>query len=295
MWKFIKTLFIILAATAFCSCSDDPELDLYGMMDGQSPDVNIRFDGAAQTRDNRVILSPSDEYRVYLGADMHIGDISRTAHTDDFLSRFAGDDGATMALILGDIVNGKYYTHSASVHIREMAGEKTGAVFATVGNHDLYFGLWEQWEAEWGSAAYTIEVKTPSFTDFYVCVESGSGYLGSKQLEWLDKTLEAAAEKDYRHRIVFTHTHMFKKDMTQGHTSNYPIEETYELTSLFRRTGVEMFLSAHCHSRSRTYFNGVEYIVLDALEESCPDEKTGWSVLTAGQNLKCDFYLFAER
>ena len=294
MGKFRNIFSIMLAATVFCACGEDPELDMYGMMDGHSPDVNIRFVGVAPAGGSRAVISPSDAYKVYLGADMHIDSKASTAHTDSFLSKFADDDNAPMALILGDIVNGKYSMHSASERIRVMAGDKADAVFAAIGNHDLYFGLWEQWEAEWGDATYTIEVRTPSHTDLYVCVESGSGYLGSEQMEWLKETLETAAAKDYRHRIVFTHTHMFKKDMSQGHTSNYPIEETYELTGLFRRTGVEMFLSAHSHSRGRTIFNGVEYIVLDALEEHYPDTVTGYSILSAGEDLKCDFFSCAD-
>ena len=79
--------------------------------------------------------------------------------------------------------------------------------------------------------------------------------------------LEAAQEQKYRHIIVFTHTHFFKVDASQGHTSNFALEETYDLCDLFSRYGVELVLQGHDHCRDQHYFKGVQFLIVDALED----------------------------
>ena len=293
--KRIYILFaLMLAGLAACS---SPTLDMKGMIDGQSPDVNERQTsetGGLVMADNRTVMSISDEYKVYVGSDMHLDGNATTAHTDAFLSAYLSDPASPMVLILGDLVNGKENMHSASEHVREMAGRKSGALFMALGNHDIYFNLWEQWTGEWGKAHYTVVVRTPSFTDLYVCIDTASGYLGTQQLKWLRETLEDAAGRGFRHIIVYTHTHMFKKDMSQGHTSNYPMEESFELMGLFADNGVEMLLSGHSHSRDVSAVRGVRYIVLDALEEHYPDDETGYLVLSVGDGLDYRFVSMAK-
>lgn len=289
-----KRIFLLAALACLCSCSGEPTLDIVGMMDGQSPDANVRFPGGngvilVQGAGPRIVNSPTADYKVYVGSDMHIDSYATTAHTDAFLEAFTADDGAPMALILGDLVNGKYSMKTASDRVREMAGAKAESTFLALGNHDIFFNLWEEWASEWGEASYTVQVRTPAGTDLYVCLDSASGYLGSKQLGWLKDVLGSAKNLELRHLIVFTHTHMFKKDMSQGHTSNYPLEETWELTSLLERNGVELFLSGHSHCRDISNFNGVRYVVVDALEEHYPDSETGYMILDAGQDLVCTF------
>lgn len=288
-------ILLIAALASLLSCSDEPTIDVIGMIDGQSPNADIRFSGGngvimVQSSAPKIINSPTDDYKVYVGTDMHIDAYASTTHTDTFLKAFAEDPEAPMTLILGDLVNGKNSMQMASGRVREIAGDKSGSVFLALGNHDIYFKLWDQWTKEWGASNYTIQVKTPSGTDLYICIDSASGYIGSKQIAWLKDTLDKAER--FRHIIVFTHTHMFKKDMSQGHTSNYPMEETWELTSLFKRSGVELFISGHSHCRDISYFNGVQYVVVDALEEHYPDSETGYMVLEAGDNLDCRFFRF---
>lgn len=292
----MKKLRIILITAASClfSCCGEPTLDIVGMIDGQSPDANVRFsegDGGGLILGSgpRTVSSPTAGYRVYVGADMHIDSNASTAHTDAFIEAYATDGDAPMALLLGDLVNGKYSMKTASDRVREKAGPKAASVFSALGNHDIYFKLWEQWAAEWGESHYSVQVSTPEGTDLYICLDSASGRLGSKQLEWLKELFGKVRDGQFRHIIVFTHTHMFKKDGSQGHTSNYPIEETWELTSLFARNGVELFISGHSHCRDISYFNGVKYVVVDALEEHYPDSETGYMVLEAGERLECRF------
>lgn len=137
-----------------------------------------------------------------------------------------------------------------------------------------------------------MQVRIPGGRDLYICLDTASGYLGTRQMAWLKDVLKGMDATDLRHVVVFTHTHMFKKDGSQGHTSNYPLEETLELSSLFRTYGVELFLSGHSHCRDISYFNGVRYVVVDALEEHYSDSETGYMILEAGDGLECKFIRF---
>ena len=101
------------------------------------------------------------------------------------------------------------------------------------------------------------------------------GTLGTAQLQWLRELLTTnhlplTTNHPFRHTIVFTHTHLFKRDNSQGHTSNYAIEETYELTSLLEQGGVDMYWCGHDHSREITDYAGFTSIVVDAIEDHYP-------------------------
>jgi hypothetical protein len=53
-------------------------------------------------------------------------------------------------------------------------------------------------------------------------------------------------------------------------------EETYELSELLARYGVEFRWSGHQHARQSVIFKGVNYLVLDATK----DQESGQSYLT---------------
>ena len=129
---------------------------------------------------------------------------------------------------------------------------------------------------------------TPSgFRDLYVALDSSSGTLGVKQREWLENLLALKSKEDFRNIIVFTHTHFFKKDSSQGHTSNFNLEETYDLADLFARYGVDLVLQGHSHSRDITVFKGVTYLRLDAIEDHYPN--AFYTIITVGDDFRYDF------
>ena len=80
---------------------------------------------------------------------------------------------------------------------------------------------------------------------------------------------------------------MFKQDDSQGHTSNYSMEETYDITSLLTRYGVEMYWSGHDHSREITKYGGVTYIVVDSLED--PDPNPFYMIVNMSNYISYDF------
>jgi 3',5'-cyclic AMP phosphodiesterase CpdA len=115
-------------------------------------------------------------------------------------------------------------------------------------------------------------VNTPSGKkDLFIVYDSADGTVGSKQLQWLQETLQLADKQDFRHIIACTHTHFFKRDGSQGHTSNYTIEETYTLLNLFTQHGVEMLWSGHDHMREITRVKGMTSIVVDSMKDEDKD------------------------
>ena len=174
----------------------------------------------------------------------------------------------------------------------------------TPGNHDLYFNQWDEWRGYFGTSVYWFYTMLPDSTvlDRFICLDSAEGSLGTAQLQWLRDVLQdplqlplqrgreselpsttetnlspslsregrGGSSSPFRHTVVFTHTHLFKRDNSQGHTSNYAIEETYELTSLLEQGGVEMYWCGHDHSREITQYAGFTSIIVDAIEDHYP-------------------------
>ena len=264
--------FVILSALAFVAGSCNPNYDIIGMVAGQSPQPDVRFEHSMQynsSHGSRDITLTTDEYCFYVGTDCHID--SAFDNTLSFLNAFKNDAAAPFALFLGDLINAKDNIPWVTETIKKACGTKSERIYLTAGNHDVYFNQWSEWKQHWGSSTYSFVVNTPNYKDLYICLETANGTLGTKQLRWLRQLLDQAAPQNYRHRIVFTHTHLFKKDESQGHTSNYALEETYELTALFAKYGIDWYLCGHDHSREITRHKGVTYITVDALEEHYPN------------------------
>jgi cytolysin (calcineurin-like family phosphatase) len=87
-------------------------------------------------------------------------------------------------------------------------------------------------------------------------------------MKWLRDLLEKKSKEGYRRIIVYTHTHFWKLDDSQGHTSNFSLEETYELAALLAQYNVAYVWSGHQHARQSVFFRGVNYLVLDATKDS---------------------------
>lgn len=135
----------------------------------------------------------------------------------------------------------------------------------------MYYNQWDEFISHVGTSTYTFEVQTPSEgKDLFICLDSSSGDIGRRQFKWLRQTLEQSKGK-YRKTILFTHTHFFKKDNSQSLTSNYNMEDTYELLNIFKTYKVDLVLTGHDHNRDNTYYGGVEYRIIDALTDNEPE------------------------
>ena len=279
-----RFLSILAAALCLVSCE---KYYFTGMVAPAGENVDERFRQSMEYNDLhgfQTISTFSDLYSVFVFTDCHLA--GGTKNLDRFVSDSFGINGAAPAVIcLGDLVDGeKPFTEFIS-HT-SLIGEGGRKLFVTAGNHDLYWGRWPEFYKSFGSSTYWFEIVTPNAKDLYISLESGGGTLGTLQREWLEEVLKSKSS-DYRNVIVFTHTHFFMKDTSQGHTSNYALEETYDLADLFARYGVDLVLTGHDHHREQTVFKGVEYVIVDALEEIA--DNAGYAVLSVGKDIGIEF------
>lgn len=278
--------FLCILAVSLCLASCE-KYYFAGMVAPAGENVDERFRQSMAFNDlhgYQTIRTFSDLYAVHVFTDSHLA--GETGNLDRFVNDYFGNNGAApFAICLGDLVDGEkpfteFITHTSPI---EDAGRK---LFITAGNHDLYWGRWKEFYNSFGSSTYWFEVVTPNAKDLYISVESGGGTLGVRQREWLEEILRTKSS-GYRNVIVFTHTHFFMKDTSQGHTSNFALEETYDLSDLFSRYGVDLVLTGHDHYREQTVFKGVEYVIVDALEEKT--DNAGYAVVNVGRDIEVGF------
>ena len=287
MMKTIAKYSLLIAVFFLSSCGKN--IDYLGifMTFNESPDE--RFAQSMEYNGEHgydVVSGVPDNYKVYAMSDIHV-DFS-TNNLDRFVSDYLADTvAAPFTLCLGDLINATGHFDLFEEHVKPVAdaGKK---IYYCAGNHDLYFDQWKEFFHRFGSSTYWFEVHTAGgFKDLYIALESGSGTLGVDQRDWLEKVLKAKKNQGFRHIIAFTHTHFFKKDMSQGHTSNFNLEETYDLMDLFDRYDFAMVLQGHSHSRDLTIFKDVVYLRIDALEDHYPDAY--YTLLEIGNNINYEF------
>ena len=282
-------VFCVLVLT-LTTCN--PNYDMPGMFNGSSIRADDRFDESMAYNEKAGyshIIVPED-YRIYVCTDTHVD--STTRNVESFVKAYKSDPKCPFAIHLGDLVNAKgnysrFFEAMATIPEGYVPGKDT--IFYTVGNHDLYFNQWEEYKKYVPTSTYWFDTRTidGKLLDLFICIDSGEGTLGVSPLNWLRETLKEKSAENYRHIIVFTHTHMFKKDDSQGHTSNYSMEETYDLTALFSKYQVSMYWSGHDHSREMSNYGGVTYIVVDALLD--PEERPFYMVADMGETIQTKF------
>ena len=282
-----KHLLYIALAVGLTACSDESTLDLAGMFSPQGETVNTRFEQSMAHNDSvgEIHLDMgADSYTIYACSDSHI---TRKSHRnlDYFMAQYLSAPDPKLAIHFGDLIDAqKNYScadsvlHLGGVAVNDEAlSGSSPRLFITPGNHDIYFKQWPVYRSFFGTSAYWFDTRNGSRKlDLFICLDSAEGSLGTLQTKWLKDLLETKSKEGYRHIIVFTHTHLWKLDGSQGHTSNYAMEETYELTSLLGQYHVDFVWSGHQHARQSVFFKGVNYLVLDATK----DKEQGQSYMT---------------
>ena len=188
-----------------------------------------------------------------------------------------------MALHLGDLIDAQKNFPCAD-SILNLANDY---LFITPGNHDVYFKQWPIYRDYFHTGTYWFDTNNGGKKlELFICLDSADGTLGKKQTDWLRDLLEEKSKEGYRRIIVFTHTHFWKLDDSQGHTSNFALEETYELASILAQYGVEYVWTGHQHSRQSVIFRNVNYLVLDATQ----DKEKGQSYMTVEMGSSAIFH-----
>ena len=272
------------------SCGPDTRLDMVGMFAGSSPTIDKRFEQSMQYNQQAgyaTIHALSDNYRVYVCTDTHIHK-TRT-RWEYFVATYHADSLCPVAVHLGDIIDATTdFAYVEDVLKSTFLPTKSDTLMAVCGNHDIYFKQWEKFIKAFKTSSYYFVVTTPTGKkDLFVVFDSADGTVGSKQLDWLRETLTWAEKQDFRHIVACTHTHFFKRDNSQGHTSNYTLEETYALLNLFTQHGVEMIWFGHDHSREITQVKGMTCIVVDSMKDE--DKEPYYMLVTMGEKMDYEF------
>ena len=282
----MKKFFYITLAVLFTACaSEDATLDMKGMFSPNGEPIPVRFAQSMAYNDSvgEIHLSmPSPDYTIYMCSDSHI---TRKKHKnlDYFIAQYNAAAAPKLALHLGDLIDAQKNFPCAD-SILNLANDK---LFITPGNHDIYFKQWEIYRSFFHSSVYWFDTNCgDTKLELFICLDSAEGTLGIDQMNWLRSLLAEKSKEGYRRIIVFTHTHLWKLDGSQGHTSNMAMEDTYELTSLLAQYGVSYYWSGHQHARQTVLFKGVNYMVLDATN----DTETGLSYMTVDMGANVNFH-----
>ena len=281
-------LWILACGVIFAACE---RLDMVGMFAGSSPTIDERWEESMaynQEAGFDTLYAVAEDYHLYVCTDTHI--TKNRKRWEHFIANYRADKLCPVAVHLGDIIDARTdvaYVEEALAP--QMEGtNKHDTLMAVCGNHDIYFQLWEKFLRVFKTSTYYFVVQTPSGKqDLFIVYDSADGTVGSKQLQWLENTLKWADTQNFRHVVACTHTHFFKRDGSQGHTSNYTIEETYALLNLFTQHNVKMVWSGHDHSREITQVKGMTCIVVDSMTEH--DEHPYYMLVTMGDKIDYEF------
>ena len=260
-------LYIAVAMLLAACANDDTTLDMAGMFSNNGEPVKVRFEQSLAynaTVGEQHLDMGSDDYTIYMCSDSHITRNTHK-HLDYFIATYNAASAPKLAFHLGDIIDAQknYPCADSIMHLAN------GPWFITPGNHDVYFKQWSIYRSYFHTATYWFDTNNGSKKlDLFICLDSADGTLGASQTQWLRELLEKKSKEGYRRIVVFTHTHFWKLDDSQGHTSNFAMEETYELAALFAEYHVDYVWSGHQHSRQSVIFKGVNYLVLDASKDS---------------------------
>jgi UDP-2,3-diacylglucosamine pyrophosphatase LpxH len=137
-----------------------------------------------------------------------------------------------------------------------------------IGNHDLFFHGWDTYFELFGSSTYSFTVRTSDTSDLYICLDSGGGTHGWRQLEWLKDLLEKE-RKNVRYCILFTHNNFFRTRRTGS--TNPLVDELRVLMDLCYTNSVDMVIMGHDHKRSEEFLGVTRYVTLDALQDDFED------------------------
>ena len=230
----------------------------------------------------------ADNYTIYVCTDSHI---TRKTHRnlDYFMAQYKAASSPKLAIHLGDIIDAQKNFECADSIVHFAGQTKADTMLITLGNHDIYFKQWPIYRSFFRTSVYWFDTRNgDKKLDLFICLDSAEGTLGVDQTQWLRDLLAEKSKEGYRRIIVFTHTHFWKLDGSQGHTSNFAMEETYELAALFAQYGVEFVWSGHQHSRQSVIYRGVNYLVLDATK----DEEAGQAYMTVEMGESCLYHYF---
>lgn len=253
----MKVIVPLLIGLIFSACN-------YADMGGMfivNESVNERFEQSLEANKlngSTVLIVTVDNYNLAVMADVHIG----STENFDKAIQLVKSSNTTALILNGDICNGNSYDYDSLE--QHLPNKVELPYFMLAGNHELYFGGWNEYYSRFGSSSYYFTVKTPTASDFYICLDTGSGTLGSRQLKWFKELLENS-RNSFRRCIVFTHNNLYRIRHTMS--TNPTNEELLVLTELFAKHKVDMVVTGHDHFKNVIKLGNTTHITMNALHD----------------------------
>ena len=258
---------------AFCiflsACSDPSDTDLLNLINWVEP-VDTRFDFSMDWNEGHpdtTILVPTKDYHVYFFSDAHVGALSNDndsthIHFDTILCRAKSNHIAAL-VNAGDVSTGR----TKDVHtVSTMLKSCCVPIYSVIGNHDLFFDGWKVYKEFLGSSTYFFTVRTSDAEDLFICLDSGNGTFGAKQVNWL-KTILKDLRPNYRKCIIVSHNNIFyvaPDNLMKAPITTPPVEEVNLLLDLFLRYHVDVYLSGHFHNEQAMVLGVTTIITIGA-------------------------------
>lgn len=266
MLQVVRYVLLIFIGIAACSCD---HFEIKGLFMPTGDGVEKRFEQSRNINSelNNGHVDATESYIFYVAADPHINKTHRNLTI--FNDTLREDTEASFGVILGDCSdvrdNLHNYLEALSYDPDRHACDHN--IFHILGNHDTYFRGWDDFKKMIGPSVYWFEVVFTEGKDLYIALDTATGTLGRKQMQWLKKFL-GDNRRNYRHCIILTHTNFFYTDNSQTTSGNLPIEETYALVDLLDRHDVSLVLQGHDHYREDFTYANVRYTVLGTIKDS---------------------------
>lgn len=278
-------LFVLLAVT-FASCN---RLDIPGIIvsGGEDPETRVETWLEWNAQNPAFVLNDvPDDYCFYACSDVHVTDDG--TRVKNFMTAERNDVKAQFGIILGDLANESgerpFQTVTDAIAYDENVQAENDPCYAIIGNHDIYFDCWEHYRDYFHTSTYCITINLQSGAkDLIICLDSGNGTHGRRQLEWLSDVLKDRGQ--YRYCIVCTHNCLFRNyyNYTTTPAANLPLDEQYALMHQMSENDVNLFLMGHFHHREEETFDGVRYVMTDNLNTT--EEAPTYLVVCCGDRL----------
>lgn len=259
--KYKKVILFLIAIALSFACE---RFEARGFIFSYN-NADQRFDQSMKWNNENItreLTVTEDNYTIFVMSDSHVG---TTNNLDHFLDS-AKNENAIAAVMTGDLTEG--HPEDYALFQERLPTSDSLITFQMAGNHDLYFDGWKQYFSIFGSSTYFFTVSAGQSSDLFICLDTGGGTLGSKQLEWL-KMILSAKRDNYRHCILFTHNNLFRIRHTSSTNPN--VEELRVLTELSIKHQIDMIVTGHDHKRNVVSLGNTIHITMDALKDNYQD------------------------
>ncbi len=160
-------------------------------------------------------------------------------------------DGDAFGIVAGDITNTGLGSEIQGY--KAQVSEVGFNVLPAIGNHDIFFGGWENYKTTIGRSMYSMNAGNVHF----VFLDTANGVFGEEQLNWLKSDL-AATNKTIK--VVVTHFPLYTGPFSSIYKLSSDEEATY-FKMIMEDNRVSLVITGHYHGFVDKMIGSTRYIV----------------------------------